>query len=82
MQKAPRFVQLYFPFLRRCHICQGAKIASLMQILSIQHRYYCCDCATTKGFPPSKDLLNKINQIDQLEPTRTKKSSRSKVQQR
>lgn len=58
--KASKFYPLYFPTNHRCHICQCLKVASAMQIVAKRQRYYCPDCATAKGCPPTRELLSRL----------------------
>lgn len=55
---------LYFPTDHRCCSCQNLKVASAVQILSDRlsnrQRYFCPECATAKGFPPSEHLLKRV----------------------
>jgi hypothetical protein len=76
--QSSKLYQLYFPVFRRCGGCHRAKIASAVQILSgnltNRQRYFCVDCATQRGKPPSKHLLS--CNIDELEDL----SKRSQLQ--
>jgi hypothetical protein len=55
---------LYFPADHWCCSCQNLKVASAVQIisdrLSNRQRYFCPECATAKGFPPSEHLLKRV----------------------
>jgi hypothetical protein len=64
-----RLYQLYFPTYHRCHTCLLPKVASTIQILSDRQRYFCPDCATAKGWPPSKELLSRLPQAQETQAT-------------
>jgi hypothetical protein len=69
--KTSKLHPLYIPAIRFCCTCQRAQVASAVQIVSGQnwnrHRYFCSDCSTERGLPPSQDLLSRIKDIDKLE---------------
>ena len=71
MFKASKLFPMYFPVMKRCFTCQREKVASAVQILpnSFTNRqlYFCPDCATEKGFPPSKHLLKRLQEVEETQ---------------
>lgn len=67
---AQKLHSLDYPSHRRCCSYFGFKTASIVQILSDKlsnrQRYFCIACANAKGYPPSKDLIERLDELQQV----------------
>jgi hypothetical protein len=79
MTLTQKLYPLYFPTNHRCHTCQLLKVASAMQIVAKRQRYFCPACATAKGYPPAKELLNRLPEAQEAKPAPGQKQRKTKA---
>ncbi|HEY9825979.1 MAG TPA: hypothetical protein V6D19_11055 [Stenomitos sp.] len=61
-----KFYPLYFPVVKRCYACQTTTFVSAVTVVSSQRdrqRYFCVNCATQQGNPPSEHLVQRIQKM-------------------
>jgi hypothetical protein len=60
MQQTPPLHPLYFPLSQRCSVVSAVQI---LPRLHHRRRYFWIDCAEIKGLPPTKELTERLAQM-------------------